>query len=219
MTEPQESFPEFFALAPTLCLYDPLAEFLGASHDGILEYRYADAVRLAGHSCPVVAGAFLLVRLALRALYGDSIPRRGDVSVAVRSAAQEGTSGVVGTVAALITGAAGAGGFPGLGGRFKRRGLLGFGVSGPGQLRFTRLETGEAVDASMCPAALPGNPRMGELMARCLDSTASPDERVLFRSLWQAHVRVLLLEHADDHELFQVWRASAPLPPRPPKSA
>ena len=41
------TFPEFFTDAPTLRVYDPLAEFLGAAADGIIEYRYADAVRLA----------------------------------------------------------------------------------------------------------------------------------------------------------------------------
>jgi len=33
-------------------LRDPLAELLGAAEGGIVEYRYADAVKLAGHSCP-----------------------------------------------------------------------------------------------------------------------------------------------------------------------
>lgn len=33
-------------------MYDPLAEFLGAAEGGLIEYGYADAVKLAGHSCP-----------------------------------------------------------------------------------------------------------------------------------------------------------------------
>ena len=48
----QETFPTFFAQAPTVRVRDPLARFLGAAAGGILEYHYADAVRLAGHSCP-----------------------------------------------------------------------------------------------------------------------------------------------------------------------
>ena len=42
-----ETFPAFFAQAPTLRVRDPLAQFLGAATDGVLEYHYADAVRLA----------------------------------------------------------------------------------------------------------------------------------------------------------------------------
>lgn len=44
------TFPSFFAEAPRLRVRDPLAAFLGASEDGILDYSYEDVVRLAGHS-------------------------------------------------------------------------------------------------------------------------------------------------------------------------
>lgn len=50
------SFPAFFDDAPEIRVRDPLAAFLGSAEDGVMTYRYADAVRLAGHSCPVVAG-------------------------------------------------------------------------------------------------------------------------------------------------------------------
>mgnify|MGYP003492414693 FL=1 len=43
---------------------DPLAELLGAAEGGRLEYTYADAVKLTGHSCPTVAGAWLATRQA-----------------------------------------------------------------------------------------------------------------------------------------------------------
>ena len=75
-----ETFPAFFAQAPTQRIRDPLAQFLGAATDGVLEYHYADAVRLAGHSCPTVAGAYLLTRRGLRALYGDDLPERGNIA-------------------------------------------------------------------------------------------------------------------------------------------
>ena len=41
------AFPEFFAHVPTVTLRDPLAELLGAADGGLIEYRYADAVKLA----------------------------------------------------------------------------------------------------------------------------------------------------------------------------
>src|SRR5690606_32258219 len=39
-------FPEFFERAPVVRVRDPLAAMLGAPGDGVIEYRYADAVRL-----------------------------------------------------------------------------------------------------------------------------------------------------------------------------
>ncbi|NLY64247.1 MAG: hypothetical protein GX070_04730 [Alcaligenaceae bacterium] len=54
------SFPSFFDQAPTISLRDPLAGFLGAAHNGVIQYTYTDVVKLAGHSCPTVAGAYLM---------------------------------------------------------------------------------------------------------------------------------------------------------------
>ena len=68
----QEHFPSFFNQAPTITVRDALAEFLGAAENGILTYRYADAVRLCGHSCPTVAGAYLMVIKGLEALTAQS---------------------------------------------------------------------------------------------------------------------------------------------------
>ena len=49
--------PAFFDKVKPIVLYDALAEFLGAAQAGRVEYGYLDAVKLAGHSCPTVAGA------------------------------------------------------------------------------------------------------------------------------------------------------------------
>lgn len=54
-------FPDFFDKVPTISMREPLAKFLGASKSGIITYNYSDAVKLAGHSCPTVAGAYLMV--------------------------------------------------------------------------------------------------------------------------------------------------------------
>ena len=68
--EPQDQgFPAFYSEAPTIKLRDPLAQFLGAARHGVIEYRYTDVVRLSGHSCPTVAGAYLMALHGLRALY------------------------------------------------------------------------------------------------------------------------------------------------------
>lgn len=200
-------FPDFFAAAPVIRMRDPLAEFLGASTDGLLEYRYVDAVRLAGHSCPTVASAFLMTHAALAALYGSDLPTRGAIRVDLREARDAGVAGVIASVATLITGATADSGFRGLGGQFNRRDKLFF--SQPlthGNLRFTRLDSGAAVEVAADLSRVPGDPRIGELMPLCLDGTASTAQQAEFRALWQERVRRLLLEAANDAALLVVTR-------------
>ena len=85
--------PDFFAAAPVIRMRDPLAEFLGAAAEGVIDYRFEDAVRLAGHSCPTVAAAFLMTRAALAALYGEELPVRGEIRVDLRDARGDGLGG------------------------------------------------------------------------------------------------------------------------------
>lgn len=197
------SFPDFFDRAPVIVMRDPLADFLGAAADGVIEYRFADAVRLAGHSCPTVASSFLMVRAALKALHGDELPRRGEIRVDMAEARDAGVAGVMAAVATLITGAADEGGFKGLGGQFARRGRLFFAAGGPGTLHLTRLDTGASVTAAACLDSIPGDPRMGELLPLCLGGAATPEERRLFGELWQDRVR-RVLERADDPDVIRI---------------
>jgi hypothetical protein len=190
-----------------LILRDPLADVLGASRDGLLTYRYEDAVRLAGHSCPTVAGAWLMARHGLAALYPDDLPLRGNLRVELRGAQDAGTTGVVGSVLGLITGAAGEGGFKGLGARYARRGLLVFGVDLPAEVRLTRMDSGAAVLLDYHPDRVPADPALPALMARLVGGTAQPEERTAFARLWQERVRRILLEHGDDAELLRIRAA------------
>ena len=68
--------PDFFNQVPTITMYDPLSKLLGAVDDGMITYSYVDAVKLAGHSCPTVAGAYLMALHGIKALYEDEIPVR-----------------------------------------------------------------------------------------------------------------------------------------------
>jgi hypothetical protein len=199
-----EGFPEFFAAAPVIRMRDPLAAFLGAARDGVLEYRYADAVKLAGHSCPTVASAFLMTRAALAALYGKELPQRGGVRVEMRDPAQEGVTGVIANVVSLLTGVTVDTGFKGIGGGFDRRGLLAYAVDVPGQMRFTRVDTADSVAVSAQLHRVAGDPRISELLRGCVVGSASEEEQALFRSLWQDRVRRLLCDHADDPEVLVV---------------
>ena len=200
------SYPEFFDRVPRVRLRDPLAEFLGAAEGGLIDYGYPDAVRLAGHSCPTVAGAYWLTRQALRALYGDAPPERGGVHASFRDSQLNGVTGVVANVVALLTGGTVDTGFKGLGGRFDRRRLLAFDVAQPLDIRFTRVDSGDAVDAAAQVRHVPADPQMAPLMQRCVAGEASADEARRFRELWQDRVRRVLLEHGDDPAVFVIRR-------------
>ena len=202
------AFPEFFARVPAVTLRDPLAELLGAAEGGLIEYRFADAVKLTGHSCPTVAGAWLMTVRALRALYGDEIPERGNIAVTLRESLDSGVAGVIGSVAGLLTGAAGAGGFKGLGGRHSRRNLLQFGVAGNGNgsVAFARRDTNAAVDCTLRLEMVPTDPRLGSLLGVILNGTANTDDTRQFRNLWQERVARLLIDHANDPDVVQLHR-------------
>jgi len=158
-------YPDYFDAAPVITLYDPLAEFLGAVEGGVMQNRYLDVVKLSGHSCPTVACAFLMTRAALYALYAEKLPVRGEICVDFRDTQTEGTTGVVANVLALITGAAGPGGFKGIGGRYHRNGLLGFSAHIDGEILLTRTDTGAAVEVSANPERIPADSRLAKLLA------------------------------------------------------
>ncbi|EGC54110.1 hypothetical protein NMBM6190_1903 [Neisseria meningitidis M6190] len=203
----QEHFPSFFNQAPTITVQDALAEFLGAAENGILTYRYADAVRLCGHSCPTVAGAYLMVIKGLKALYGEELPERGGIEAFMQGTRDEGTVGVTASVVQLLTGAAPETGFGGIGmqGRFARRHLLSFGVGEiNGTLTLRRKDNGKTVAVSLNAALQPFAPEMRELMPKAVGGSASADELKQFGELWQERVRAFLIDQADNPEFVTV---------------
>lgn len=184
--------PDYIAQLPVITLHDPLAEVLGAADGGLIDYSFADAIKLAGHACPTVAGAWLATVRGLEALYGQETPVRGDIAVALPETVDEGVAGVIASIATLLTGAAAAGGFKGLGGQFGRRNLLTFGIRDVTGIRLTRRDTGTAVDCVARLHKVPGDPRLGEILPNVVLGTATPGERALFRELWQDRVRRIL---------------------------
>lgn len=199
------NYPDFFDAVPKISLYDPLAEFLGATEDGIIQYGYYDAVRLAGHSCPTVACAYWSTYKALSFLYPDALPVRGDIRVEFSQDSTSGVTGVIANVVSMLTGAMSDNGFKGIGGRFDRRKKLYFAVAGmQGEMRFTRLDTNQSVKVAANPQHVAPSPRLPALMASCISNSATPAEIREFRQLWQAWVRSILLEHGDDPVVFVV---------------
>jgi hypothetical protein len=64
-------YPDFYSKIAPIKLYDPLSDFLGAFKEGKLEISYLDCVKLTGHSCPTVAGAYLMAMQGTEMHYGD----------------------------------------------------------------------------------------------------------------------------------------------------
>lgn len=198
MAEGQSSWSQdFFDKAPEIRLKDPLAYVLGAmDEDGVMVYKYADVVKMAGHSCVSVAGAYMVTVKALKALYGDDLPVRGEIRVLIKGGPTDLAYGPMAQVISLITGAAGETGFTGLGRKFGRQNKLIFDRNDLqyNTFIFQREDTGKAVKVTYSIQGLPQNPLMGHLMSLVVSGQASKDERDQFVSMWQGNVRRVLLE-------------------------
>jgi hypothetical protein len=182
-----------FPATPSIIFFDPLAELLGVGN-GFFHYTFDDVVKLSGHACPTVAGAFLMAIRAMHALYGDETPRRGDIRVIVPGPVEEGVNGPVSQVFTLLTGAAATNGFKGLGGQYARCGLMDF-ASGPaGLFSFQRTDSGESVTVSYDPSGIPPDPDMGPLLQRIFQDDRDPTARRQFRVLWRKRVIEILTD-------------------------
>lgn len=199
--------PDFFDDVPRLRMRDPLADVLGCAEGGVLEYSYADAVRLTGHSCPTVAAAYWLTWLAMHELFPDTLPLRGGVKVEFREDARVGSTGVVAAVVQMLTGAAGSSGFKGIGGMYGRAGLIRFKPDLPLALRYIRLDNGTAVDAEADLSFPPPDPALDELLRRCTKGSIDAAGLATLGRLWQERVRHLLLDLGRDPGVFTVRRS------------
>lgn len=197
---------DFINKIPALRMQEPFAKFLGASPDGIFTYSYADAVKLAGHSCGTVAGAYLMVVKGLSALYGEELPVRGDIEVFMRDGCEQGATGVVAAIVGFLTGATTETGFPGLGPDllFKRKNLLVFDAAIDSQMALRRRDTGAAVTIDIETQMIPIQPQMDEVKLKVFDGTASSAEIALFQEIWQGYVYAILVEYANDPNLVRV---------------
>lgn len=202
-------YPAFFDKVKPVVLYDPLAEFLGAAKAGRVEYTYLDAVKLAGHSCPTVAGAYLMTMKALQALYPGTTPERGAVRVRLRGEMEIGVTGVIANVVGLITGATQKNGFKGIAGRFDRRDLLFFDAGLDADMHFERVDSGAAVTVAYRADLVPGSARLKALAGRLGALGLSAAEQHEFGVEWQARVERILVEQADNPALVVVTAAGA----------
>jgi hypothetical protein len=201
-------YPDFYNKVPTIKLYDPLSEFLGAFEDGKLEISYLECVKLAGHSCPTVAGAYLMAKLGLQALYPDTLPERESIKVEMHDTEISGVTGVIANVIGFIVGANGVGGFKGIQGHFSRDNLLSFDVPMQGEVKLTRLDTQESVTLRYDSSSIPADPMMQPLMGKSLKNMASEEEKKAFGVLWQKRVEAILLSTDKHPQLITITKDS-----------
>ena len=171
MAEGQSRFrPDFFSQAAPIVMEDRLAAALGAVDKGaVFTYNYEDAVKLAGHSCLAVSGAYRLTQIALQRLYREQTPVRGEIEVTFRGGVADHVNGPISQVVTLITGAAAENGFKGFKGeKFRRYNLLRFDTDNPPpagavcSVVFKRLDTGRSVAITYTNSMVPALADMQE---------------------------------------------------------
>ncbi len=168
---------------------DPLAEFLGSVPAGnVIDYSLDGLVPLTGHLCPTVTGAFLAARAGVAALYPDGVGVRGEISVDVMGGVTDGSNGPISQVLTYVTGAAAENGFAGLGGKYRRRGLLHFhpDTLKPWQFVFRRLDNGTGVVVSVRLDRVPLSPEMGTMMHGAMEG--DPGSLPRFQELWRQRI-------------------------------
>ena len=195
----------FYEDVEPIKLKDPLAVFLGAINEKEeFVFTYTDAIKLAGHSCPAVSGAYKITEKALKALYGNDLPVRGEISVRVLGSIDNGANGPISQVISLITGAAPETGFSGLGQRFGRKNKLVFDEKDeePNAFVFTRDDNGKSVKVTYHPERIPQREELSTLITKCIVGTASVKQKEEFMAMWQERVRIVLFEEVKN--LFTV---------------
>jgi hypothetical protein len=173
MAEGQSKFSkDFFRQVTPIVMEDKLAVALGAIDKGaVFVYNYEDAVKLAGHSCLAVSGAYRLTQIALKKLYLEHTPVRGELEVIFKGGVDYKINGPISQVVTLITGAAAENGFKGFRGeKFKRYNLLRFDTNHTPpagavcSVIFKRIDTGRAVEITYTNSMLPSLPDMQEMV-------------------------------------------------------
>ena len=186
-------YPNFYNDVKTIKLKDSLSELLGAFENGIIEFTYLDIVKSAGHSCATVAGAYLTTLKSLQYLYPDSLPARGEIKVEFQDDENSGVTGVIANVIENITGATTNRGFKGIGGNFARHSLMEFNAKIEGQIKFTRTDTGQSVEAVYNPV-VPPHERQQILMQKIMMQQANLSDKTEFANIWQNRVKEILID-------------------------
>ena len=181
-------YPDFFNEIEHIILKDELSEFLGSSDEGIIDISYLEIVKMAGHSCAVTSGSYLMTLIGLKELYGNELPQRGNIKVEIKDQLTDGNTGVFGSVYSNITGATTNTGFGGLGDKFNRRNLMFYGANIKGNVRFTRLDTNKSIELSYNPHSIVAP---GEIMQSAFGPNGTEENRKAFPAKWQEMVETI----------------------------
>jgi formylmethanofuran dehydrogenase subunit E len=198
------TYPEFYDKVETITLFDPLSELLGSFDEGLITFKYQLIVKAAGHSCPTVAGAYLMTEKALKALYDNEIPVRGEIKVEFKEDIEEGVAGVIGNVISNITGATRVTGFKGLAGKYVRHSLMKFNSGISSSARFTRTDNGKKVDVYYDPSSVGADSQMGSLMQKVVMNVADDTEKSSFKRMWQQRVKEILIDNSNNPEVIRI---------------
>jgi len=183
------NYPDFFKTVEVIKVKDPLSQVLGAFLMGEYEFSYLDVVKSAGHSCPTVAGAYIVTQEALKALYPNERAVRGNIKVEFEESLEDGVAGVIGNVISQITGATDKSGFKGLQGQFARHSLMFFNADIKSSVRFTRVDNNKSVDVTYNPQEVKPNPKMMQLMKKLGSGEATTEDVNEFGEMWQDRVK------------------------------
>ena len=198
------TFREFLKEVEPIKFKDPLAETLGAfeGESATLEYTFIDVIKMAGHACPTITGAYLCCQTALEKLFPDETPVRGEISIKVFGEQDEGVYGVIAQVFSFLTGAAQTTGFKGIGHKFKRKDLLKFSTEKIDReamcFEFGRIDNTKSVIAKIYPRNIPFAEdkamRLGELLEGVIWEAAKEEERKEFQNLWMEKVKNMVID-------------------------
>lgn len=202
------SYPDFFNRVETIRLYDPLAEFLGSLSDGCIEFSYLDIVKSAGHSCPTVAGAYLMCLHGLKQLYPDTLPVRGQIQVAFPASSHAGVAGVIANVFSQITGATESTGFKGINGHFIRHSLMAFEQPINSSVRLTRSDNRNSIEINYQPASIPAATEQQELFPLLLQGQATQEQKRRFGELWQQRVENIICGPVMENGVIEITEIS-----------
>jgi len=187
--------PETLQAEPII-VRDPFLEFLGLVPAGEpIAISFPELVKAAGHVCPTVAGAYLILRHGLKALYGSEPAVRGAVRVTAYGGPADFGYGPIAQVVNFVIGAAPDTGFGGLArGRFRRRDLFLFKRDDirRNEFDFERLDTGQRVRVIYDPSIIPAPSELATAIGPAITDGASAGDVARFRRLWLQRVEDIL---------------------------
>jgi len=195
----------YITKVPPIMMRDPFLELFGQI-DAPIPYTYEEAVKLSGHSCGAISGAWIMTRKALEILYPNEVPVRGQIKITAPGAEDEWIVGVFGEVIGYVTGAAPKTGFPGseFGKAYNRRNLMlyaeEFSHTPPATMAwlFERLDNGSrvAIQYDVRKVLPPATPERNTMSAKMAQGMATPDEAKDWIAYWNARA-AFVFDNAD----------------------